>query len=314
MKNLPKETAGQNLFSLNKNFSLPLEFEPVTILRMLGKIRLLLFIICLLFTSQLSPENSPTLEKIKRTKTLVVSVNEFYDPFYIENGNLNFPGFDVELAQEYAKFLDVDLKIIPLRTFDQHARFLEKGDTQIAIAGLSSSINRFKDVYFTEPYLTSTPAALVNRTALPPEPEGQIVTVQLFRTLNDLVNITGISYSVLANSSNHQYLRETFPKAQVFSYFTNEAALNELKKNNVNCFVADSYYILALLQKDPSLRANYLPILGVVQEDHISMATGKRDVEFLYHLNFFIKEYKRTGKIQALVNKYFKSSQWVKKE
>nr|WP_244242618.1 transporter substrate-binding domain-containing protein [Leptospira bouyouniensis] len=259
-------------------------------------------------------QTSPTLEKIKKTKTLTVSVNEFYDPFYIENPNEDFPGLDVELAQEYAKFLDVDLKIIPLRTFDQHARMLEKGDTQIAMAGISSSINRFRDVYFTDPYLISTPAALVNRTALPPEPEGQIVTVQLFRNLNDLTNITGISYSVLANSSNHQFLRDAFPKAQVFSYFTNEAALSELKKNNVNAFVADSYYIQALLQKDSSLRANYLPILGVVQEDHISMAIAKRDIEFLYHLNFFIKELKRIGKIQQLVNKYFKSNKWVKKE
>ncbi|MCW7474287.1 substrate-binding periplasmic protein [Leptospira levettii] len=259
-------------------------------------------------------QSSPTLEKIKKTKTLTVSVNEFYDPFYIENPNEDFPGLDVELAQEYAKFLDVDLKIIPLRTFDQHARMLEKGDSQIAMAGISSSINRFRDVYFTDPYLISTPAALVNRTALPPEPEGQIVTVQLFRNLNDLTNITGISYSVLANSSNHQFLRDAFPKAQVFSYFTNEAALNELKKNNVNAFVADSFYIQALLQKDSSLRANYLPILGVVQEDHISMAIAKRDIEFLYNLNFFIKELKRTGKIQQLINKYFKSNKWVKKE
>ncbi|TGM39311.1 ABC transporter substrate-binding protein [Leptospira levettii] len=259
-------------------------------------------------------QSSPTLEKIKKTKTLTVSVNEFYDPFYIENPNEDFPGLDVELAQEYAKFLDVDLKIIPLRTFDQHARMLEKGDSQIAMAGISSSINRFRDVYFTDPYLISTPAALVNRTALPPEPEGQIVTVQLFRNLNDLTNITGISYSVLANSSNHQFLRDAFPKAQVFSYFTNEAALNELKKNNVNAFVADSFYIQALLQKDSSLRANYLPILGVVQEDHISMAIAKKDIEFLYNLNFFIKELKRTGKIQQLINKYFKSNKWVKKE
>lgn len=268
----------------------------------------------LLFSFPVFSQTSPTLDKIKKTKLLTVSVNEFYDPFYIENPLPDFPGLDVELAQEYAKFLDVDLRIIPLRTFDQHARTLEKGDTQIALAGLSSSIARFKDVYFTDPYLISTPAGLVSRSSLPPEPEGQIVTVQLFRNLGDLQNVAGISYSVLSNSSNHHYLKETFPKAQVYSYFTSEAALNELKKNNVNCFVADSFYIQALLQKEPSLRASYLPILGVVQEDHISMAVAKKDLEFIYHLNFFIKEYKRTGRMQKLVSKYFKSNQWVKQE
>ncbi|TGN20497.1 substrate-binding periplasmic protein [Leptospira idonii] len=262
---------------------------------------MLVFLCCFLGFPIFS-QSSPTLDKIKKTKLLTVSVNEFYDPFYIENPVPEYPG------------LDVDLRIIPLRTFDQHARMLEKGDTQIALAGLSSSILRFKDVYFTDPYLISTPAALVTRSSLPPEPEGQIVTVQLFRNLSDLQNISGISYSVLSNSSNHFYLKEAFPKAQIYSYFTSEAAFNELKKNNVNCFVADSYYIQALLQKEPSLRANYLPILGIVQEDHISMAVAKKDIEFIYHLNFFIKEYKRTGKIQRLITKYFKSNAWVKKE
>ncbi len=259
-------------------------------------------------------QTSPTIDKIKKTKVLTVSVNEFYDPFYIENAKENYPGLDVDIAQAYASFWDVELKVIPLRTFDQHARMLEKGETQIALAGLSSSILRFKDVYFTDPYLISTPSALVSRSILPPEPEGQIVTVQLFRTIMDLQSVSGISYSVLSNSSNHQFLKETFPKAQVFSYFTSEAAFNELKKNNVNCFVADSFYIMALLQKNPSLRASYLPITGLVQEEHISMAVAKRDVEFLYHLNFFIKEFKRSGKMQVLVNKYFKSDKWVQKE
>ncbi len=259
-------------------------------------------------------QTSPTIDKIKKTKILTVSVNEFYDPFYIENPLAEYPGLDVDLAQAYASFLDVELKVIPLRTFDQHAKMLERNETQIALAGLSSSLVRFRDVYFTDPYLTSTPSALVSRSILPPEPEGQIVTVQLFRSIMDLQNLSGISYSVLSNSSNHQFLKETFPKAQIFSYFTSEAAFNELKKNNVNCFVADSFYILALLQKNPSLSASYRPITGAVMEDHISMAVGKRDVEFVYHLNFFIKEFKRTGKMQALVNKYFKSNKWVKQD
>lgn len=271
---------------------------------------ILYFLIYLPITSQ----TSPTIDKIKKTKVLTVSVNEFYDPFYIENPNPNFPGLDVDLAQAYANFWDVELKVIPLRTFDQHARMLEKGDIQISLAGLSSSLLRFKDVYFTDPYLISTPSALVSRSILPPEPEGQIVTVQLFRTIMDLQSVSGISYSVLSNSSNHQFLKETFPKAQIYSYFTSEAAFNELKKNSVNCFVADSFYIMSLLQKNPSLRASYLPITGTVQEDHISMAVAKRDIEFLYHLNFFIKEYKRSGKMQILVNKYFKSDKWVTKE
>lgn len=257
--------------------------------------------------------DSPTLQKILKSKTLTISVNQYYEPFYISDPNPTSPGLDVEIAQEYAKFLGVSLKILPLKDFDEHATRLEKGDTQIAIAGLSANLNRFRRVYFTDPYLITSPAGLVNRQILPPEPEGQIITSVPFRSLADLSTLSGISFSVRANSPNHEWLKKRFAKAPIYSYLDDFRALNELRKNNVNVYVADGFRIQALLQKEPALKSNYLPLLSPVQEEHIAMAVYPGDTEFIYHLNFFIREIRKNGFLNSLTYKYFSTSEWVKR-
>lgn len=255
---------------------------------------------------------SATLQKILKSKTLTVSVNQFYDPFYISDPKEGFPGLDVEIAKEYADYLGVSLRVLPLKSFDEHATRLEKGDTQIAIAGISTNLERSKRINFTDPYLFTSPSGLVNRQVLPPEPEGQIITSVPFRNLLDLSSLSGISFSVLSNSSNHIWLKNNFKKNPIYSYSDDITALNELKKNNVNVFVADGFRIQAALQKEPNLKSTYLPLLGNVQEEHISMAIQKGDIEFLQSLNFFIKEIRRNGRINTLTNKYFSSRDWIK--
>jgi polar amino acid transport system substrate-binding protein len=255
---------------------------------------------------------SSTLQKILKSKTLTVSVNQYYEPFYISDPKEGFPGLDVEVAKELADYLGVNLRVLPLKTFDEHATRLEKGDTQLAIAGISTSLDRFKRVNFTDPYLVTTPAGLVNRQILPPEPEGQIITSVPFRSLADLTSLSGVSFSVLSNSSNHNWLKNNYKKNPIYSYTDDITAINELKKNNVNVYVADAFKIQAFIQKEPSLKSSYLPLLGNVQEEHISMAVQKGDLEFIHTVNFFIKENRRNGRMNSLVNKYFASRDWIK--
>lgn len=259
----------------------------------------------------LQAQQGPTMERILKKKVLTVSVNQYYEPFYIEDPNPGFPGLDVEIANYYAEYLGVGLKILPVREFANHAKYLEDGIVDIALGAISTSIERAKRVTFTDPYLITTPAGLVNRNILPPEPEGQIITAVPFKSLRDLSNLSGISFSVRSNSTNHEWLKQNFSKAPIYSYLDDIRALNELKKNNVNVYVADSFRIQALLQREPSLKSNYLPLLSSVQEEHIAMAVPKYDYALVQNLNFFIKEIRRSGWLNQRINKYFSGNRWV---
>jgi polar amino acid transport system substrate-binding protein len=254
------------------------------------------------------------LKDIKDSGILNVSVSQTYEPFYIENPVEGHPGFDVELATDLAKYLGVSVNIIPLKEISDHENALSSKKVHITMAGVSSSLERMKNNYFSDPYLITTPAGLVNRSVLPPEPEGQIVSFRPLKSLSDLENLPGIVYSVRRGSKSFEYLSSRNSKNTIYSFLTTQSALNELKKNTVNCFAADSFYILALMQKEPTLKSSYLPLVSPVKDEFISVMMGKDDLEFLTIINMFIREQKRSGRINELSSKYFLSNIWVKNQ
>ncbi|EKO79412.1 MULTISPECIES: substrate-binding periplasmic protein [Leptospira] len=273
-------------------------------------------ILCLVFPTLLFSQSEyagSRLERILSKKELVVGVNKQYEPFYIENPKEGYPGIDAELAKLYADYLGVSLKLVPLKTFRQFAEDIRVGKIDLAFAGISTDLNRGKQVTFSDPYLVTTPAGLVSKKILPPEPEGNIVISRRFMSLSDLANLSGlVSFSVRSNTTNHIYLQKKFSKLPIYSYLSDSIAIDNLISNNVTCFVADSFFILTLLQKNPSLKANYLPLLGTVQEENISAALPLNDLIFADNLNFFIKELKRTGLLEELKSRYFNQNNWVK--
>ncbi|EMJ98733.1 ABC transporter substrate-binding protein [Leptospira sp. B5-022] len=252
------------------------------------------------------------LDSVLSKKELVVGVNRVYEPFYIQDPKEGFPGFDMELAKLYADYLGVALKVKPLKTFRQFSDEISAGTIDIAMAGMSTDLSRGKTVTFSDPYLLTTPAGLVNKRSLPPEPEGSIVTTRTFKSLEDLSVLNALSFSVRSNTTNHNYLLRRFGKNQIYSYLSDSIAIDALTKGNVICYVADSLYILSLLQKQPSLKANYVALVNPVMDEYISAALPLNDLVFTDNFNFFIKELKRTGVIESLRSKYFLGSGWVK--
>ncbi len=252
------------------------------------------------------------LDVVLSKKELVVGVNRVYEPFYIQDPKDGFPGFDMELAKLYADYLGVALKIKPLKTFRQFSDEIAVGTIDIAMAGMSTDLSRGKTVTFSDPYLLTTPAGLVNKRSLPPEPEGSIVTTRTFKSLEDLAVLNALSFSVRSNTTNHNYLLRRFGKNQIYSYLSDSIAIDALTKGNVICYVADSLYILSLLQKQPSLKASYVALVNPVMDEYISAALPLNDLVFADNFNFFIKELKRTGVIEGLRSKYFLGSGWVK--
>ncbi|TGK21103.1 amino acid ABC transporter substrate-binding protein [Leptospira fluminis] len=278
-------------------------------------IRVLLFTLFITLSTTLAAQSKfygSRLDQILTKKEITVGVNRVYEPFYIQDPVEGYPGFDVELAKLYADYLGVALKIKPLKTFRQFSDEIAAGTIDIALAGMSTDLTRGKTVTFSDPYLLATPAGLVFKKALPPEPEGNIVTTRSFKSLDDLSVVNGISFAVRSNTTNHNYLLKKFGKNKIYSYLSDSVAMDALLKNDVTCYVADSLFILAMLQKQPSLRARYTPLINPVMEDYISAAMPLNDLIFVDNFNFFVKELKRTGVIEGIRTKYFLGKDWVK--
>ncbi len=269
-------------------------------------------LLCLLpFNFLIADENSQ-LYKILKKKEIVVSVGADYEPYYIQNPKPGYPGFEVELAKAFADYLGVTLKeVVPLQTFADHARAIKTGRVDISF-GNSSSMKRGQQLGFSEAYYSTSPGALVSKSILPAESEGQVVTNKTYRNLNDLKSLSGLVMGAKDSTSNLEFAKANFPRVTIKVYPTDEATLKALNDNEINCYVADNLYLEGLIQRNPSLKIKMQPVVETVIEKQLSINTRKYDLEMLNEANFFIREMKRTGEINRLKEKYFNNNAWVR--
>ncbi len=255
--------------------------------------------------------NLSRLKEILEKGELRVTGDSAYEPFYIVNAKEGYPGFDYELGKAYADFLGVKYRFVSYQEFNEFADAIKKKEADIALSGISSNLERSKKVKFSKAYLVSTPAALIRKSALPPPPEGNIITTQNFRSILDLADVNGVTFAVRSFSNRHEYLLKKFKNNRIFTYGDTLAAWEAVKNGTANCLVADSFYIKGLLLKDKSIASNFRPLLELVQREDISAAFPYGDLVFIRNFEFFLEELERTGILRELEDKYFNKSDWV---
>ncbi|EMM71237.1 substrate-binding periplasmic protein [Leptospira weilii] len=255
--------------------------------------------------------NLSRLKEILEKGELKVTGDSAYEPFYIVNAKEGYPGFDYELGKAYADFLGVKYKFVSYQEFNEFADAIKKKEVDIALSGISSNLERSKKVKFSKAYLVATPAALIRKSALPPPPEGNIITTQNFRSILDLADVNGVTFAVRSFSNRHEYLLKKFKNNRIFTYGDTFAAWEAVKNGTANCLVADSFYIKGLLLKDKSIASNFRPLLELVQREDISAAFPYGDLVFIRNFEFFLEVLERSGTLRELEDKYFNKSDWV---
>ena len=111
-----------------------------------------------------SASKTDLLEKIQKNGKLVVGMSADYAPYefhYIdENGKDVIGGFDVDIANEIANKIGVDL-VIQEMDFDALVSALPAGKVDLVISGMNPTEERAKVVDFSEVYYNSKHGILV---------------------------------------------------------------------------------------------------------------------------------------------------------
>ncbi len=257
-------------------------------------------------------EPSPgLLTQIKERGYIQIGVQEEYRPFRIERAKPGYPGIDMELGQALADAIGVEAHFMPM-PLDRLLEEAGSGKIDVALGGISSSLERARTVNFTEPYMTTTSAALLSRDALPPESESVNYSRRQVKSLADLKYLGSLTIGVRAGTTNAALVSSDpeFKKHKVKTYRDRTVALSALESREIDILVADDVYLRALLLRRPELMTRFLPLLDTYVEDHISMALPRGQAEWWNYLNFFVKEMKRTGRMQTIAKKYLESGAW----
>ena len=289
------------------------------------------FLPFLLFCLALRPEpvqpkepagNSPSgrtnftgkyLTRILERGKIIIGIQKDYHPFHIQNPVRGYPGIDAEVARRLARALGVklELRFLPLHDL---LKAVSSAKIDLSLGGISSSLRRSRLAHFTPPYLITTPAGLLARSALPPESGSVNFPRRDYKSLSDIRTLGKLALGVKKGTTNERLLRSRpeFRKHSIVTFANRTQLVAALKSGRVDVLVADGIYIKSLLLKNSDLQEKFLSLTQTYSEEHICIALPRGDAEYWNYMNFFVREIRRSGFMAGLRSKYLESGAWIK--
>ncbi|BFH69123.1 amino acid ABC transporter [Paenibacillus dendritiformis] len=157
-------------------------------------------------------------DHITSKKTLIVGVSADYPPFEFHktiNGKDEIVGFDIDLANEIAKDLGVELKVDDMK-FESLIEALNSDKLDMVISGMDPTPERAKAVDFSDPYYLAEAGVIVraadkDKYKTPEDLKGMKIGVQKGSTFENVISqipeaqpelLAKVSDLVLALESN----------------------------------------------------------------------------------------------------------------
>lgn len=230
-------------------------------------------------------DSSSAAAESKDNNTLVMATNAAFPPYEYYEGD-KIVGIDADIAQAIADKLGMELKVDDM-DFNSIITAVQTGKADIALAGMTVTEDRLKNVNFTDSYATGVQVIIVKEDsaiATPDDLEGKKIGVQ-------------------EGTTGHIYCSDDYGEDNVIAYTTGANAIEALKTGKVDCVVIDNEPAKEFVAANTGLK-----ILDTeyVTEDY-AIAVGKDNDELLDKVDKALNELKEDGTIQQIVNKYIKA-------
>lgn len=250
----------------------------------------ILFVACV-FASSLSFAAGPVLDRIVERGVLKVALSGNQQPFNFTFGKQNkIVGFDVDLARELARVINVELELITVR-FDELLDTLEDGRADMVISGMTITADRTREVSFIGPYVLSGKSLL----ALGKSIEG--------RSMPGDFNNPDTKLAALKGSTSESLVMQQLPEATLVPVNDYDEGLKLLMDSEVSGMVAD-LPILAYTKnryRDIDLQLVNPPLS--VEPMGIVIAAGDAQLENL--LRNYLTVFEKTGFLLRLYERWF---------
>ena len=168
------------------------------------------------------------LDAILERQALRVGTTGDYRPFTVlDKGTGEYSGFDIDMARALAKALGVSIAFSPM-TWSGLAKGLADGDFDIAMGGVSVTLDRQKIGFFSAPYLRDgkTPIA---RCA----DQGK------FETLAD-IDRPGVKVIANPGGTNERFDRARLHAADIVVYPDNLTIFDQLASGRADLMITDA--------------------------------------------------------------------------
>jgi ABC-type amino acid transport substrate-binding protein len=215
---------------------------------------------------------------------LVVGTSADYEPFEYIDEDGNYTGFDIELMEEIADRMGVELEWQDI-AFDGLIGSLQNDKIDAIIAAMSATEEREEQVDFTDPYFISGDAVLVA--------EGSNLDLQ------DKNDIAGHTVGVQTGTIQESWIDENLD-ADVSRYERAEQAIMDLKSGRIEMVAMDLSAANSFVEQGGIEVALETDFSG----EHMAIAVKEGNTELKEEFDAVIDELQMEGFIDDLAAKY----------
>ena len=223
---------------------------------------------------------------------LHMATNAAFPPYEMTDDSGGFEGIDVEIAEKIAAKLGLEL-VVDDMDFSSVLTSVQGGKADIAMAGLTVTPDRQKNVDFTDSYATGVQVVIV--------PEDSDI-----KTIDDLAKDKMIGTQ--EGTTGFIYCSDTpenggFGEDYVIAYTNGATAIQALLAGKVNAVVIDSQPAKEFVAANDGLK---ILETEFVSEDY-AIGVSKDNPELLEAVNNALKELIEDGTVQEILDKYIKA-------
>jgi cyclohexadienyl dehydratase len=181
------------------------------------------------------------LDEIVKSSKLRVCTPGDYKPFSLQRPDGSYEGLDIDLVQASAKALGVEVEMVKTAWPALMKDFVEKCD--VAVGGISVSLDRQKTAFFTAPYMVNGKAPIT-----------KCENVGKFQTVAD-IDKPGVTVIENPGGSNERFARANFKQAKIVIFNDNTTIFDEILKGNADVMISESVETIVQAKAKPGLCA-----------------------------------------------------------
>jgi len=181
------------------------------------------------------------LDDVVKSGKLRVCTPGDYKPFSLYKPDAAYEGLDIDLVQAAAKSLGVEVEMVKTGWPTLMKDFTEKCD--VAVGGISVTLDRQKAAFFTTPYMVNGKAPIT-----------KCENVAKFQTIAD-IDKPGVTVIENPGGSNERFARANFKQAKIVIFNDNVTIFDEILKGNADVMISESVETIVQSKLRPGLCA-----------------------------------------------------------
>lgn len=238
-----------------------------------------------------SKKATSQLEQIQEKGKLVIGTSADYPPYEFHtviDGKDTIVGFDVNIAEEIAKEIGVELEIKDMK-FDGLLAALQGGTVDMVVAGMSPTEERKQAVNFTDTYYNGKNSILINKANL-----------DKYTKVEDLKDL---KIGAQKSSIQESFAIDVIGATNIKGLSKISDVILELKNGNVDAVVVSEQAVTGYLKQYPELVYANIDLGEDTSEGSAIAVKKSEDNSLIEASNKVLSSLKSANKIQEFVDK-----------